>query len=67
MFVHQSELRYLDCERAAQLTWDASILEACPLFSRKFGPKTAHLATELLTNCEPYLGIAPQRECDLWT
>ena len=66
MFVHQSELRYFDCERAAQLTWDASILEACPLFSRKFGPKTAHLATDLLTSCEPYLGIAPQKDCDLW-
>ena len=66
MFVHKSELRYFDCERASQLTWDATILEACPLFSRKFGPKTAHLATDLLTSCEPYLGIAPQQGCDLW-
>ncbi|CAK0758242.1 hypothetical protein CVIRNUC_002605 [Coccomyxa viridis] len=66
MFVHQKELRYFSCERAAQLTWDASILEACPLFSRKFGPRTAHMATDLLTSCEPYLGIAPQSNCELW-
>ena len=66
MYVHASELGHFDCERAEQLSWDAAVLEDCPLFSRKFGPKTAAPATALLTSCEPYLGIAPRPGCQYW-
>jgi hypothetical protein len=66
MYIHQSHMDLLDCQQAVQLSWNASILEECPLFSRKFGPRTAAPATKLLTSCEPYLGIASDRDCDYW-
>ena len=49
MFVRTTELDYFSCEQASQLSWDAAVLEDCPLFSRKFGAKTAAPATALLT------------------
>ncbi len=66
MFVRAAELDGFSCEQAAQLSWDAAVLEDCPLFSRKFGAKTAAPATQLLTTCEPYLGIAPPPHCEYW-
>ena len=66
MFVYLSELEAFSCAAADALTWDATILEDCPLFSRKFGNKTAEPATALLTSCEPYLGIAPPATCEYW-
>lgn len=66
MFVRASQLEAFSCEAVAQISWDATVLEECPLFSRKFGNKTAEPATQLLTSCEPYLGIAPPASCQYW-